>query len=152
PMLEDAREWLRSQSGEHDRDYLSASTMLAALKVAFDDYEAGAMLYVDVIRHQDPQRDRDLTASALNSLVELFRLLGKPEEALKYHRQSLRIRLKLFGDAHIAIATALNNLGNVYSSFEKDDPQNLDRAKYFYRESYRMRQALLKAPHHHLAN
>ena len=69
--------------------------------------------------------DRRVEATTLNSIGEVYRGIGKPEEALKYLIQALPISREV-GDRGVE-ATTLNNIGNAYFGMGKPE----EALKYF---------------------
>jgi CHAT domain-containing protein/Tfp pilus assembly protein PilF len=63
--------------------------------------------------------DRGGEATTLNSIGEVYRGIGKPEEALKYYNQALPIK-RAVGDPGEE-ATTLNNIGAVYDGIGKPE-------------------------------
>lgn len=54
------------------------------------------------------------TATTLNNLAALYRMIGSYAESEKVYQRALAIRQKMLGPEHPDVATTLNNLGELY--------------------------------------
>jgi nucleoside phosphorylase/tetratricopeptide (TPR) repeat protein len=150
-MIERAIEILKVIFGDHHPELAPSYLSLAALKAALKTEPTEvSQLYSSVINIADPASQRPLIAVAQNNLAELFRKQARSREAEALLKSSLTLRKELFGEEHLAVATTLNNLGNLYGSM--GDRSRFKLALSFYSRSKAIRERLLTPPHPHLAN
>ena len=64
-------------------------------------------------------KDHADVAQSCNNLAELYRALGRYDEADALHRRALEIREQRFGPDHPEVAQTLNNLGVLYAIQER---------------------------------
>ncbi len=135
---------------------------LAKLAETFESNPTAAMkLYGDFLEATPEDSQPELRVLAQNNLGDLYRVRGQFAEAEKLLTASLASREAMFGKNHPAIATARNNLGNVFGARglamasrgdSTGSTRSFTKALAYYRESYGIRQRLLTAPHPYLAN
>jgi len=153
-MIEAARYILMRDRGRGDRDTLACTLTLAKFREIETRLEQTITLYSEVLSESNPVRDLDMISIALNNMGELLRRSGDLGNALKNQLRSLAARRQLFGESHLAVSTALNNIGNVHSDAGAlaSDGDRLKLAHSYYEKSYAIRKRLLRSPHHLLAN
>jgi tetratricopeptide (TPR) repeat protein len=86
-----------------------------------------AELYQELVEHLTDKQDGRYTAS-LNDLGNVYNSLGRYEDAISYHQQSLEIEREI-GDRR-GVANSLGNLGNAYYSLGR-----YEDAKSYYQQS-----------------
>jgi len=86
-----------------------------------------AFSILDKANEADTDLKLKLKADILNDLGSTSSFSEKYTEAIKYHRDALEIRLKLFGELHLDTAMSYNNIGSVYDHLAK----HTDALQYF---------------------
>ncbi len=92
---------------------------LAELYYISGEYEIASNILQGIIEYARSSEDLVLVADSLNSLAEVYKEQGKYNEAIKAHKESIKIAKDTIGTKHSSYATRLNNLALVYYVQEK---------------------------------
>jgi tetratricopeptide (TPR) repeat protein len=101
---------------------------------------------VEIARRLRGPEDPD-TATSLNDLGLLYKIIGEYAKAEPLYQEGLRIRQKVLGSEHPDTATSLSNLGLLYKAMHE-----YAKAEPLLQEALRIRQKVLGPEHPHTAD
>ncbi|WP_422107834.1 tetratricopeptide repeat protein [Winogradskyella sp.] len=117
-----------------NKEYIARTTnYLGVYHNMTSQYEASIPIYDQVIEMYTELGDMTQVSAAMNNKANSLRSLGRYNECLEVHMQSLQLKEKI-GDTEESIAASYWNIGNIQGDIENYDISNdyYNKAKVIY--------------------
>ena len=147
-QVESARREIHAAHGAHSREAaLVENDVGRALEELerFDESEAAYRRSVELGRRLG--LDAEVVTQSLHNLASVLERVGRVDEALELHRQSLELSERHHGTASAEAALSHNNLGTLL-----EYTGDFDTAETHYHRALEIRRSLYDGPHRHIAN
>jgi tetratricopeptide (TPR) repeat protein len=127
PLLREAVELTRDESGAESREYVAVLNELGSLSRTLKELDDSELRFREAARIEARVRGRTADyATCINNLAGTYRLKGDYDTAQSLFEEALEIYEAEVGREHFVYLSALNNLGLVYQDLKRfDDAERL---------------------------